>query len=292
MLSNEEWDVLIDSIKRKECTPFLGAGIASGVLPNGSELAQKLAQRFGYPFPDSSNLTRVSQYVALVRDRMTPKLFVLDDFKKASVPDYTNASEPHGTLADLRLPIYLTTNYDPFMYNALRDRGWDPEREFYRWNRYLKEFLSETPSIFDTDKSYRPTAARPLVFHMHGNEQVPQSMVLIEDDYIDFLLNTSQPEYSLPLPVSRSLLDTSLLFIGYGMNDWNFRVLLGSIHRDRPLGIERLNVAVIPKPKATKGAESATEAYLTKHFQTLNVRVHWASAQQFCVELRQRLASM
>ena len=34
-------------------------------------------------------------------------------------PDFRAPSEPHAVLADLPLPIYMTTNYDDFMVKAL-----------------------------------------------------------------------------------------------------------------------------------------------------------------------------
>ena len=290
MLREDEWAVLVDTIKRRQCTPILGAGVSYPVLPLGGEIAEDWAKEFGYPFGDTTNLTRVAQFVALKRDRMTPKHLILDRFKRAALPNFADPNEPYRTLADLQLPVYVTTNYDPFMAEALRYRHWDVQREFYRWNKYLKEYLTDTPSIFQRDKSYTPSPARPLVFHLHGNDQEPQSLVLIEDDYIDFLINTSQKEYTLPLTVKRALTGQSLLFIGYSIADWNFRVLLGSLNQNLGSGSQRLNVAVMPPPKGPENESVKTQEYLTKYYEEIKVQVHWATARDFCAELRRRLS--
>ena len=41
-------------------------------------------------------------------------------FANVSVPDYRAKDEPHALLADLPFAIYLTTNYDDFMYERAR----------------------------------------------------------------------------------------------------------------------------------------------------------------------------
>src|SRR6185436_11873212 len=102
----------------------------------------------------------------------------------------------------------------------------------------------------------------------HGNEQAPQSLVLIEDDYIDFLINTSRSEYMLPLAVSRALTGHTLLFVGYSIADWNFRVLLGSLTQNLGSGSRRLNVAVMPPPKGDEAVK--TQEYLTEYYDEMN----------------------
>jgi hypothetical protein len=106
------------------------------------------------------------------------------------------------------------------MYLALKNRGRDPKRELCRWNQFVE--LEET-SVFKS--GYTPTAANPLVYHLHGHYDLPQSLVLTEDDYLDFLVHLSRDQALLPPAVQRALAGTSLLFIGYSLSDWNFRVL-------------------------------------------------------------------
>ena len=48
------------------------------------------------------------------------------EIKKAKVPDFRLGqyrNTPLAVLADLNLPIYITTNYDHFIEEALRSRG-------------------------------------------------------------------------------------------------------------------------------------------------------------------------
>ena len=37
-------------------------------------------------------------------------------------------------------------------------------------------------------RNYRPGRDQPLVYHMHGFDEYPASLVLTEDDYLEFLV--------------------------------------------------------------------------------------------------------
>ena len=64
MIRESDWKVLVDKIQRRQCTPFLGAGLSEPHVPLGSTFSARLAAEFGYPLTDVWNLPRVSQYVA------------------------------------------------------------------------------------------------------------------------------------------------------------------------------------------------------------------------------------
>jgi len=57
-LKEKIWDILLERIQEKKCTPFLGAGACAGALPLGGELARDLADAQDYPFADRSDLLR------------------------------------------------------------------------------------------------------------------------------------------------------------------------------------------------------------------------------------------
>ena len=45
---------------------------------------------------------------------------------------------------------------------------------------------------------YKPNENQPLIFHMHGHYSNLESMVLTEDDYLDFLINLTENRNLLP----------------------------------------------------------------------------------------------
>jgi hypothetical protein len=295
-----DWDTLLRRIKGKACTPFIGAGAAAGFLPLAKTLAQELAVEYGYPFGDSYDLARVTEFVAVTkRDGIIPKERIAERLQKAPRPDVTNPCEIHRLLADLDLPIYLTTNYDDFMFQALRAAQKNPQREVCRWNRLLEQ----ESSVFDT--GFDPSPANPVVFHLHGHADLHQSMVVTEDDYLDFLVNISKDlavsptgprqRALLPVRIRSAITNSTLLFIGYRLADLNFRVILRGLLGSLEQSTRRISIAVQLRPEAETAedlnrVQEKIQNYLERYFDwTLNLQVFWGPADEFGRELRQRL---
>lgn len=269
-LDDPSWDTLIERIQGKRCTPFLGAGVSP--QPLAADIAQRWATQYRYPLPDSTDLARVTQYVAVtLGDSMVPKERLLDLFRQTQPPDFKEMSEPHGLLADLPFELYITTNYDDFLVRALVSRNRNPHRVVCCWNSSIEPSIPEPP-----------TTAGPWVFHLHGSDDDPQSIVLTEDDYVDFLVQMQDREV-LPHYVEKALNNTQLLFMGYSLTDWTFRVLYRGVVLSRPNSQQRTHVAVqLPR------GEAAAEEYLNKYFGDMKVRVFWGTAKEFVSELRER----
>lgn len=286
-LEENDWTWLLERIQEGTCTPFLGAGAAYGFLPLGAQVAKDWAEEFNYPLDDKTDLIRVAQFLAVDRFPMFPKDRIARQFKGLVLPNLKDPEEPHGILADLPLPIYITTNYDDFMMQALRDRRRDPVREVCRWNRVLKKL----PSVFGRDSEFQPTPAQPIVYHLHGHAEIPQSLVLTEDDYLDFLVNMARDEELLPPRIQQALTGASLLFIGYRIADWNFRVLFRSLvtYLERSIMSAHVSVQVLPLGDAATDAQKvAAQKFLDKYFSKLETRVYWGTGREFTIELRER----
>jgi hypothetical protein len=128
-----------------------------------------------------------------------------------------------------------------------------------------------------------------VVFHLHGHVDTPSSIVITEDDYLDFLVNISGDDLLLPKRIQKSLVDASVLFIGYGLADWNFRVLLQGLSRIMEKGLGRQHFAVmIPPGGNSKTQKEKMQKYLTAYYQNIDVRVFWGTAHDFCDELNKQ----
>ncbi len=149
-LEDRDWEDLLEQIKDEKCTPFIGAGACVPTLPLGSEIARKWAgaDAYNYPLADSDDLARVAQFLAIDRYEMFPKERIRKQFQVTAPPDFSADDEPHGVLADLKLPIYITTNYDNFMVKALESRKMAPQQEFCRWNEF--------PQVIGKESVFRP----------------------------------------------------------------------------------------------------------------------------------------
>jgi len=287
LLNEGDWNLLLRRVKRGKCTAFLGAGACHGVLPLGSDIARLWAKEHNYPLDDTGDLAKVSQFMAVTGDPGWPKDLIQERFERVKPPNFKEDDEPHGVLADLPLPVYITTNYDDFMVQALTDRQRDSKQELCRWNRYM----SEEASVFATNPGYVPTVANPLVFHLHGASRVPESLVLTEDDYLDFIVNVSRDQAVIPTQIQKALIGTSLLFLGYKIADWDFRVLFRSLisYMERSTAKAHVSVQLVPLGDNYSAEQKAmAQEYLDRYFGKLDIRVYWGSCREFAAELRKR----
>jgi hypothetical protein len=293
--TNIPWDQLVKRIGKKQLTPFLGAGISNPPLPSAKTLAAALAEQCDYPFNDG-DLMQVSQYMATTVDGAAPKLAVQELFEVIPDPDFKkNSVQPHAILASLPIPVYLTTNYDDYMEKALEAQQRTARTEVCRWNSQLKG-----------RKSYladgEPDMGQPVVFHLHGHIEDPDSFVLTEDDYLDFMVNARRYEAAsdttlqvLPPKIDELISSTSLLFLGYGLRDWNLRVLLRALVESADRSSQRISVSVQLEPddKVVKAVgRPAAIKYLEDYFQGLKIRVYWGKVEEFLAELKEHFDAL
>lgn len=282
-VTERDWERLLTRIVDGKCTPFLGAGASAGTLPLGAEIARRWAAEEGYPLDDEWDLARVAQFLGVNGDSMWPKEKIAAELRGLGPPDFERPGEPHAVLAELPIPLYVTTNYDDFMVQALRRAGKRPHRELCRWN----DGVMQLPSVFDTDGGFVPTVDEPLVYHLHGTLDVPESIVLSEDDFLDFLVAVSRREHAVPERVQGALASTSLLFLGYRLADSSFRVLHRGLIATSPPGLRRVSVAVQLPP----GDSETARTYLAQYFKAMSVVVYWGDATEFAQALRERWAA-
>src|SRR4051812_34451252 len=141
MQNTVKWKALLRRISEGTCTAFLGSETASGAVPPAYALAEEMAREYEYPLVDQQplDLARVAQYVATVHDPAEAKAFIVRQLKSATAnaPDFSRESNPHGLLARLPLPVYVTTTYVDLISQALRQVTpihREPRIDCCRWN--------------------------------------------------------------------------------------------------------------------------------------------------------------
>lgn len=294
-LSERDWEILLKRIKDGKCTPFLGAGVNFGILPLGSSIAEEWSKKYKYPLEDSSDLSRVAQFVAITGDDpMSPKEEILyslvqqtrEFLQKVNEEDFfSRKDEPLSVLAGLPFPIYMTTNYDSLLISALRIRKKKPVRELCQWNEWLRKNVK---SVFDSVSPVEPSPQNPIVYHLHGHDEISESVVLSEDDYLDFLVNMARNDELIPKTIQACLAGTSLLFVGYRLADWSFRVLFRGIVNSMDSTLRRISVAVQLAPHEDKSKNESVQKYLDKYFGNIKIKVAWGTAKEFVTELQER----
>jgi hypothetical protein len=281
---DRDWERLVRQLRNGECTPFIGAGACAGTLPTGPSLSRNIAKDFKYPFQDDTELNQVSQYASI--RSFSPVNFkedVAERLKGFTWPDANRPREAHATLAKFPISTYLTTNYDDFMVRALKAESKDPIYRHYPWYTEPKQGGRRSRA----ERIRKPTAQRPLVYHLHGSYHQPQSMVISEEDYHVFLSHLSAEhtgEWNLPAPIIGAMTQRPLLFVGYSLHDWTFRVLFRGLIKPMESVLQRGHVSIQLAPELAdprKKTRKRAKEYLERYFGQLNVSVYWGEADKF-----------
>lgn len=296
-MEEADWDRLVAQLSRGDCTPFLGAGACDGTLPVAAEMSSRWAETHNYPFPDHHDLPRVMQYISISDgDAIFVKERVCEEFASRGHPAFTEPTEPHALLASFPVRVFITTNYDDFLTKALKMAGKSPRSVVCPW--YLPASADFT-KFFSRVPTTAPPPEEPLVFHLHGNLSNPKSLVLTEADYLEFLANiavsrTGDGTQLVPSIVLSALTDYPLLFIGYSLQDWTFRVLFHGLLRAQSEVLRRRSVSVqlLPPVNGTiMEAERRAREYMTRYLGGWSISIFWGTAAEFCSQLRARMGT-
>jgi hypothetical protein len=241
--------------------PLLGAGVnASGRpadfiwrlrdkqhLPTGGELATFLAREFDAPaeLAKTEDLTRVSQFIDSVEASGGELYQVLHDIFDADYepgPVHLFLARTAPLLRERnQLQVILTTNYDDALERAFEKAG-EPydlityiaaSPKEYR-GRFMHWAPGEPPRVIESANDDRlGPDKRTVILKLHGavkrlGPPGEDNYVITEDHYIEYLTHTDITN-QLPCVVTDKLRNSSFLFLGYGMKDWNLRAILRRI---------------------------------------------------------------
>ena len=218
------WGSLGYMVQDGKLIPFVGAGASGASLPLAADLARHFAKEWGYPDADVDNLARVSPYVANQDGPIGAKTFAAEFLKERSQISSRDVRETYAGLVALNQEFYITTNYDTYLEDALLGIGRQPVSISLAWND------SERPAY--GKPRLDPSIEMPIVYHLHGHWDDPESMVISEEDYLAFLVNMEVNVERDPELMVR-LSEYNILYVGYGLRDWDVRVLQAKVSQRR-----------------------------------------------------------
>ena len=311
----EKWPALLRYIQAGKCTPIVGPGLTDWLLGSRRQIAQRWSETYFFPMAqhERENLPQVAQYLAVNQDRMFPRTELAEHVRGQVLHTYSeqlpadisavelealisvvgkqrrekDPTNPDNVLASLPLPIYITANYSSLLVDALTDAGKEPRVALCPWNDQVEAL----PDLYDPGSTYRPSVQHPLVYHLFGNLCEPDSVVLTEDDYFDFLIGITGNKALIPPVVRRALADTALLFLGFRMDEWDFRVLFRSLMsqegRGRRSRYAHVAVQIDPEEGRIQRPDRARR-YLESYFLGADISLYWGSSESFIGELQRR----
>jgi hypothetical protein len=258
-LPSVPYGVIADCFKERTVVPFLGAAASfvgaaeDSVLPSGAALARVLVGRAeDYPGPMTDSLTKVAQYLEEVpADREYLLSAISRRFFEQVQSTYRTALTDF--LRDVPAPLLprliVTTNYDVLVERALEARGvpYLAVSHIFKASKYAGRLLCSQsvadPLSIANIRTVRQVEEQMLeweehsqvpviVYKMHGTARIRctdspsilDSLVLTENDYVDFFAQDVLNR--VPTRIIDYLRRSRLLFLGYALEDWNFRVLL------------------------------------------------------------------
>jgi SIR2-like protein len=227
------------SVAEQQCVLFLGAGIyarppedsqysyADSDRPLiGSELSSRLASKSDFerrrPGDSISDLQRVALDFELAKGRS-----LLIDEVRDSVQTGKRASSLVRALTKLPFRLIITTNYDThFEDECIRHSDKTPLVSYYHNN------VDARIPTRDYSGKDDPSVKKPLVLKIHGDiANTPESIVITEEDYIQFVLRMAdaEPFYPIPRTALYFVRKWPTLFLGYSLRDYNLRILFKTL---------------------------------------------------------------
>ncbi len=308
----KKWKSIVTAVRRERFTPILGWGVNESLCGSPNEAARRLAERHRYPLErhQRGDLTKAAPHLRvdphqlfapeeahelLKRQALERHAGKLEEDQKAlglaellrSIGDRRRArgDDPYRILASLPARLYITANPDDLLRDALAGAGRQPDVVVCRWQDEV-----ETED-YETD----PSTGRPLVYHMLGHFDDEDSLVLTEDDYFDYLIGATENRGLVPEVVRHATAASALMFLGFRLTDWSFRVLFRIIMQQQG-GARRKkfsHVAVQVDPEEQQFVDAVrARRYLESYFEeSARISIYWGTAEDFLRELRSRLAA-
>ena len=186
----------------RACTPVLGSGLADRLLPSREEIARRWATGGSCPWSArAGELAKVAQSMQVRTSAETPRTelrtFMRAEFLRrwgdrpdaapgpsgsrtccravAALHRADVGDDPYAVVADLDLPVYVTTSWTA-CWRRRCSPATAPVVRSFAWHRGRVDVTA--PLDFDPDNP-----ERPCDYHLFGRIEDPDSIALSEDDY-------------------------------------------------------------------------------------------------------------
>jgi len=230
---------IAEKVEERKCILFLGSAIHAPAPvgskydyppdkcpPIGGQLADLLATDCNYPDSDRWNLQRVSWYY----EYQTGFRSELVNRVNEAVHENREPSPILRGLARLGFSIVITTNYDQLYEKAL-GQVQPAASGGAQGPGFNKCIYSPKNTVRTVDCAAEPSVDRPYLLKVHGDLDHPDSIVITDEDYIQFVLRMGDkhPYHPVGKNVLTHLINWPTLFIGYRLSDYNLRLLFKTL---------------------------------------------------------------
>ncbi|UCD80671.1 MAG: toll/interleukin-1 receptor domain-containing protein, partial [Desulfobacterales bacterium] len=240
--NEDDWLPLLLTIQQGNCILMLGPDASTEKVDGQSkpctellanDLSSKIASEVKAWKIDTNNLAQVSQFYCMKPGRGRTDLL-------AKVTSFCHSrrhltSDLHEKLAALPFNLIISTTSDKMLYEAFKKEKKDPIIKSYHFKGTRQEMVPKA------------TTANPLIYHLYGTIDDPSSLVLTENDVLDFIVAVVSKNPPLPDNILSEIRNRnkSFLFLGFGFRNWYLRILLHvlriGIKESRSFALEQFN---------------------------------------------------
>jgi len=260
----QHYKIVLRLLTEGRIVPFLGAGAnlcgrplqqvwqeGQQYLPSGSELSTYLKR--DWHGCEETELTRVAQWVLEIggSGELFNALHHLFNRNYPPTPLHTFLASIPGTLTSKKYPpkyqLIVTTNYDDLLEQSFRAANQEFDVVTYISDGEDRgKFFHVDPAgksrVIDIPNQYGDVGVekRTVILKIHGavnrssTDGDSDSYVITEDHYIDYLTRTELANL-VPVTLAAKLRKSHFLFLGYGLRDWNMRVILHRLAGEQKL---------------------------------------------------------
>ena len=220
----KHWDQLIYSIRHDKCILMLGPYASleindeTGELSSSSEL---LTNELAAEVPDCienwgidvNSLQQVAQCYQKKEGRIGLLTKISGFYEKRK-----NWTSPiHEDLSHLPFSLSITSSPDNMLFNAIKEHP-DKSPKVASYNYKGKAVKIDCLG----------SPAEPFIFHLYGRFDDDNSLVITENDLLEYLINVASKKPGIPEIILSELQDREkcLMFVGFGFKHWYLKVLL------------------------------------------------------------------
>ncbi len=325
--SADLWPVLSQAVRNKQVVPILGTGLVEPIIGSLRDISAHWAEIYDYPIfdHDRDSVAQIAQFMAvkyglaftkttleetLVEKLRSERRDDLAGLRAGATLDETinllaakrrqrTPEDAYRVLAGLPLKYFVTSNLSGVLESALVEAGKTPRTLISPWNEHVRScYFGQDPDdpsctgemLYDFDFN-TIDEHNPLVFHPFGRLSDPDSVVLTEDEYFQYLTGLQQHD-NLDLLVKKlphGIFSGTLLFLGFHLIDWEFRVLLQTLFafESSKLFRRKKHIAVIQLDQAGIKDIQGARDYLEQRLQeSWDIRMYVGSPEDFIAELQ------
>lgn len=230
------WKGLVTSLQNGQCVLVLGPDIltcpSDGLRANGESKSVRDAfcQELAKQLRDENQTVGESALFAVAQQYEDLPAFSTYNLRNLAAEFFRNPGYTPGPvylkLSRCPFSLILTTCHDDLFAKALRGCDKEPVRYLYHYRGEPRD---------NRELEQQPSHQSPAIYHLFGAYDDPNSLVLTENDLLDFVIHLISGKPPLPNSLRSSLRNKTFLFVGFGIKHWYIRVLLKLLIRSLEL---------------------------------------------------------